>query len=542
MGVLMVRKEVKRGTSLLMGISVALLLGAAATFLVLALPQHMLEGLTTTVGLSRIMVQAEPPISPNDRVLLAVLAGLGTAGIGWVLVDWLLFGRVGISAIIRPREDDYEDEDDLYRPSNPLDLVSEARSTILPTPVNLSSDPRRPLSARTDIGDPPAPSSGVVRPDGDRRGYDIGADPFLPPLDQLLPEASGAGPSRGEAAAIVPPPSAGILPPLELTDVSSLDMPDIPMRAPTPGPLIFPTAAEIAAGTISSGTATSTLPPTSTPVPDPVILPEPEAVAPPAPAWSPPPAPAAPPPITVEIEPTPPAPPPAPPPLRAPAVSPDPQDRFASFPPDLPDLAAFDTSFLMPPANAAPIPERPASDPPAPPPTPAPPPVAPPPAPVFETPIFTPPPAPVAPPPPVTAPAPVASRPAASVAGAPLEDLLARLEQGMHKRRPAPPQFAAPSAVEPVAPPDEPVRRPLPAYASAPDRMVNVPPAPPALAPVPPVVQAAPPAPEPAPVVVPEAPAAYSPLSPTPESPDGLLDQPLHVALDVLRNRVRRSG
>ena len=196
----MIRKEVRRRTTFLMGISLALLLGAAAAFFVFALPQNLLERITVFVGLSRVMVQAEPPISPNDRALLAALAGIGTMGLGWVLIDWFLFGRAGMSALIRPREDDYED-DDGYRPSDPLDLVMPASRAIdLPMSAPDPADARRPLSARTDIGDPPrsptlAPTlaPAFAPPPMPTAGrLEVSPGQTLPPLDQLFAAAGRA--------------------------------------------------------------------------------------------------------------------------------------------------------------------------------------------------------------------------------------------------------------------------------------------------------------------------------------------------------------
>ncbi|RYD87527.1 MAG: hypothetical protein EOP61_35410, partial [Sphingomonadales bacterium] len=195
----MVQKQTRRRSSLIMGALLALLLGVAAGFFVLAMPIRMLETVTTFTRLSKLMVQAEPPISPNDRTLLAVLAGILTAGIGWVLVDWLLFGRAGMRTLIREREDDYEDEEgDSFRPTDPLDLVT---SVTLPSgdwAAAPTGDARRPLSARTDIGDPP-PSS---LPPGIQPTAMPGIDQLLPPIDQILPGVGGSSPLLQPA----PPP------------------------------------------------------------------------------------------------------------------------------------------------------------------------------------------------------------------------------------------------------------------------------------------------------------------------------------------------
>ncbi|MFD2501873.1 hypothetical protein ACFSTI_27620 [Rhizorhabdus histidinilytica] len=181
-----------------MGVLLALLLGVAAAFFVLAMPIRMLETVTTFTRLSKLMVQAEPPISPNDRTLLSVLAAILTAGIGWVLVDWLVFGRAGMSTLIRTRDDDYEDEDeDHFRPTDPLDLVTPAEDPAAEWPVPSTGDARRPLSARTDIGDPPP-----------------ALDPFGAPLaglNQALPPISEILPGTGVSA---PPLQPNALPPL----------------------------------------------------------------------------------------------------------------------------------------------------------------------------------------------------------------------------------------------------------------------------------------------------------------------------------------
>ena len=123
MGVPMVQRQIKRRTSLMLGSALALLRGAAAGFLLLALPIAMIESATTSIGLSALMIQAEPPISPNDRTLLAALAAVITAAVGWVLIDWLLFDRVGMTTLIRPREDEFEEDDDSFRPTDPLDMI-----------------------------------------------------------------------------------------------------------------------------------------------------------------------------------------------------------------------------------------------------------------------------------------------------------------------------------------------------------------------------------------------------------------------------------
>lgn len=483
MGVLMVRKEVKRHTSLLMGISLAILLGGAAAFLIFALPQHMLERLTTLSRLSRLMVQAEPPISQNDRSLLAVLAGIGTAGLGWVLIDWLLFGRVGMSAIIRQREDDYEDDEDGYRPSDPLDLVKHVPRTVIEVGQAANpDDPRRPLSARTDIGDPPRSGSAARRPGPD--SYGIAVDQFLPPIDQLLP-----GIERPATNAPVPQPAAEGTP-----EALGLSFP-ISSRSDAgfPPPPNFPPAAS----------------------PPPLVLPTVGAPPQPAsplsdlPGWVPPP--------------QPPTPSQSGPAIPQPLVTPAPPAATVAQPAPVPP---FDTQFAA-----------------------------------YRTPEFVPPPAPRPPaavvsspsaqsfdepPPPVPAP----QRPVMEeVAPQPLDraslgDLLARLEQGMRKRRPTTP------------PPVREIQTQLAAF-EAPQRTPPPPPVTSVRLPVEPMAPpaasfAAPSAPT-SRQVEPEQPAVpvwrgfeddraeLAPASPPALSAgDGLLDQPLHVALDVLRNLMRR--
>jgi hypothetical protein len=467
MGVLMVRKEMSRRTSLLMGIALAILVGSAAAFLILALPQHVLEKLTTISGLSHVMVQAEPPISQGDRSLLAVLAGIGTAGLGWVAIDWLLFGRVGMSAIIRQREDDYEDEGDGYRPVDPLDLIKHVPRTITEIgPSANPNDPRRPLSARTDIGDPPKPAAWPPAP------FDIAVDQFLPPIDRLVPDVERPA-SSGPAI----PPIAGV----------TLNALDLALPVPPVAPK----------------TAAPSRP--ASPLAD-------------LPGWVPPPQP-------------------------SPQPSPRPSQQAAPIiPQPVIDVAPPQESAPDQPLTAFPAPE----------------PVRPP----FVTPLAAPPAFQQAQPPSVPPPMPAASQsvamPRERLDSAPLGDLLTRLEQGMRRRRPTTPPpvreiqtqlaaFEAPQHVPPTLP-------------AAPSPQVVAPsPPPPSFA--------APLVPHPVPHPVPAEPASWQPqaqspatqhaapssayvaapvaplLQPEPSATldgDGLLDQPLHVALGVLRNLVRR--
>lgn len=247
MGVPMVQTKARRRSSLIWGTLLAILLGVAAAFFVLAMPIHMLETVTTTTRLSKLMVQAEPPISPNDRTLLSVLAGIFVAAVGWVLLDWLLFGKAGLSAIVPTRDDDFEDEDDdAFRPTDPLDLIGVA-----PAPLSrqndwgagMAGDPRRPLSARTDIGDPPIAAAPFLP----------GVADSLPPLGQILPGAGVAPPPLSPAfgaPSIQPPPlfpqqpaqtsawggdplpgGRGSWPPL---DDDAIGVPLVPPAAPSP--------------------------------------------------------------------------------------------------------------------------------------------------------------------------------------------------------------------------------------------------------------------------------------------------------------------
>jgi hypothetical protein len=247
MGVPMVQTKARRRSSLIWGALLAILLGVAAAFFVLAMPIHMLETVTTATRLSKLMVQAEPPISPNDRTLLSVLAGIFIAAVGWVLLDWLLFGKAGLSAIVPTRDDDFEDEDDdAFRPTDPLDLIGGA-----PAPLSrqndwsaeMAGDPRRPLSARTDIGDPPAAAAPFLP----------GVTDNLPPLGQILPGAGVAAPPLSPAfgaSPIQPPPlfpqqpapasawggdplpaGRGSWPPL---DDDTVGVPLVPPAAPSP--------------------------------------------------------------------------------------------------------------------------------------------------------------------------------------------------------------------------------------------------------------------------------------------------------------------
>lgn len=557
MGVPMVQTK-KRRSSLVMGLLLAVLLGVAAGFFVLAMPIHMLETVTTLTRLSKLMVQAEPPISPNDRTLLAVLAGILTAGIGWVLVDWLLFGRAGMSTLIRTREDDYEDEDeDAYRPTDPLDLVTPMAARGHDWSQDAAGDTRRPLSARNDIGEPspfaPPPPFGQILP-----GAGVSAPPLqpnVPPLGQ--PTAPPSTPNWA-----VPAGETGI-PALN----ANFDLPDRPAGFPAAIP----------------GAPTTSAPPTpaAPPANMPSWLPAPGARADAVPAFGSlsPAAPAA-------IAPSASAGPGEPP-----AAAPDPFAAMPSAPPPLqPTMAEPPQLILSQPAPPLPSAEPQSQIPPPPPMAPA--------APAAQRPYFTAgssvPPGAAAPMPPIAAAAPVPTPPqsAAPVIQAPepvapappvaprpaidpgvdrarLQDLLAQLEAKVHARRAAVPAPMAPAAsaaptapagtfapaadapapapfqpqrAEPpaafVAPPPQ-LQQPLPHPPAAP--VYELPPAQPSPAfnlGIQPQPQLQPGGPAPMPSATATAPIALARIEDGQK--DELLDQPLHVTLDLLRNMVRR--
>jgi hypothetical protein len=546
-------KQVRRRTSLLMGISLALLLGSAAAFLIFALPQYTLEKITVATRLAKLMVQAEPPISGDDRILLAILAGVGTTGIGWVLIDWLFFGRAGLSAFVRSRGDLYDDieEGGAYRPSDPLDLV-------LPGPIDgagsvpRASDARRPLSARTDIGDPPLsqpmhmqPAMPQPHPAATSPLSPFAAPPslddLLPPLDRLAAAADtapnpvepvsllGLGPSGDPTLLDLGPASEAVVPP------TLLDLQAAPASAPVvPQPpaaaQMAPPAALLPASAIPPISAWPPVPPQA-PLSPPSVAPAmavPQvaipAPVPVAPAW----------------------PPAAPPVVVPPSIAG--ADIFGSFPPELP---RHDASLIMPldvppaaapaviasaqpsPVAQAPLPQAPA-------------PIVAPEAAIAVAPL------PVAPPP-VAPPAQVAAIEAAGGAApdftpdifdrAPIEDLLNRLEGRIRQRRspvraalaaPSPEASPPPAPATPVVADDvvgaslaqaEPARRPPPpGFAST--RLVEFPPpasGPPAIAPA--LADVAPP-------VSVDVPTAGV-------DGDDLLDQPLYIALERLRGLIR---
>ena len=471
----MVQKQTRRRSGLIMGAALALSLGAVSCFFVLAMPIRMLESVTTFTRLSSLMVQAEPPISPNDRTLLAALAGILTVGIGWVLIDWLLFGRAGMRTLIREREDEYEDEDeDSFRPTDPLDLVSPVTlpsGDWVPSPTG---DARRPLSARTDIGDPPTPN---LAP-GVQPLAMPGLDQLLPPIDQILP---GVGASPPPLQAGAPSPLFQSTPaPDPFRQTSQPPLPEQPAQPGPSAPNWLPTP-----GVRADGSQPKFEVPGSSPL----------EVGPSKPA---------------ELDPSAAIIGPAPP---AGVVPPLQMDAPESAPaPLISPVAPLETAFA--------VPSPPASDPPQP------------------------------PLPPAVAPMRQASdQPFASAQRtmaesgfdkARLEDLLARLERGLEKRRAA---AAAARAAQtwpaPVVPPVDapaPVRpEPPAAYAAHQPAAFEFPP-PAAFAASRPIAAppglAAPAMPQPL--------AAEQAPPPDERSGDELLDQPLHVALDLLRNKVKR--
>lgn len=506
-----------------MGTLLAVLPGVAAGFLLLAMPTRMLETVTTATRLSSLMVQAEPPISPSDKTLLSVLAGVLTAGIGWVLIDWLMFGRAGLSALIRTREDEYEDEDDdLYRPTDPLDLVSPVSAGANEwMPSAGGGDTRRPLSARTDIGDPPA-GGGF-----DPRTAMPGLNRPLPPMDQIVP---GAG--------IAPPPLPGAIPQPALTQIpqpNGFAPPAMPAAPAAPvyeaAPAIDPAAAAMPSWLPAPG-ARPDAPPIGRDLP-----PSLSDIAPARqPSWHPePPTPVPQAVAAAETGSTRPA---APPPLiPIPNLVPPPliQDVAAAPSADPPrGRETLDVPFITPePALAPAPPSAPASVEPQEPIPPAAAPAAV--MPVQQT--------------SASVPAPAARQTGLGFDAAQIEQLLTKLEETVKRRRAAAAARAAqveqtaprPVAVAPVPPvvqPMAPPRAEPPAAYSAP-REIVAPPRPefdlPPLEPLPGVA----PSPQPTPVAAPVAPAPI-PAPQLEQGGDLLLDQPLHVTLDQLRNMVRR--
>lgn len=517
-----------------MGAMAALLLGVAAGFVVLGIPIHLLETVTTATRLSRIMVQAEPPISPNDRTLLAVLAGILAAGIGWVLIDWLLFGRAGMRTLIREREDEYEEEEgDAFRLTDPLDLVA---------PVNLptgdwasaaNGDARRPLSVRTDIGDPPLPS----QPAGPQPAPMPAIDQLLPPIDQILPGAMRSAPPP-----LVQPPGAHPF----AAGAPSWPLPAgfQPDRSDEPVPVPVAPAAEQSAPLPSAWLPTPGVRPDGTRSSFDVPLSPTEAAA------------------GADATPERPLPRPELSPVEPFTLTrPVPPLQFDASAPSMSQPPAVPPEAVLPPAREPLVALIPQPE--------APPPVA------FDPPPATAPepliPSPRTPPPP---------RPAAEAGfdKARLEDLLARLERGLQNRRAAAARAAAAAALPtpapaPTTPPVQP-RAPEPPVSYV--QPQPMPQRPGAVMPEPPVSHPFAPAgfPIPEPVMPPAGYAAPQPVAPTPPpiydlppippspaynlaplpqptSPAGLapsldgrtdelLDQPLHVTLELLRNKVKQ--
>lgn len=518
MGLPMVQKDTRRRSNLILGVLLALLLGVAAGFFVLAVPIRMLETVTTLTRLSKLMVQAEPPISPNDRTLLAVLAGILAAGIGWVLIDWLLFGRAGMSTLIKPREDDYEDEDgDHFRPTDPLDLVSSVPLPAQDWVPPASGDARRPLSARTDIGDPPKPASPFGMPAIPQPGLDRSPNPF----GQILPGVGGEAPPLHSN---VPPPlgqpmTAATPPGQQATAMvwgaSDPTAPGAPLPASWP-PLDLSTLETPPRESVMPEASPVERAVASTPGWLPVPGLRPDGGQPPLTAGEPVNSDIAP----LQVEPVMTAPTPVPPPL------------IPQPPVDLPTAAPQPQPIFAP----SPAPST-----------------APPPA--FELPV-TPAQVAAAPVSPQIAPTPIRATSEPGFDKVRLEELLARLERGLQNRRAA--------AAQPPARVEPPVLAPAHQAAALAAMAPRVPPPAAYAAPMPevsppihtePVAAQAPiPGPTPAPFQpVAPAPEAIStpPLAPiVPPSPafaaesvarnDALLDQPLHVTLDLLRSMVKR--
>lgn len=489
MGVPMVQNKSRRRSGLIMGTLLALLLGGAAGFVVFVMPVRMLETITTLSRLSKLMVQAEPPISPNDRTLLAVLAGILASGIGWVLLDWFVFGRAGLNKLIRTRDDDFEDEgDDHFRPVDPLDLVVPAMAGGDGRASSSPGSALRPLSALTDIGNPPSQANIFGAPVLPGSPPSIGILPTpgvnqpLPPIDQILPGAPLSAPplqpstSFGLLQSIVAPPSpqghpggppgdGGLpasWPPLE----------DLPAKPPVPAPHVA--TPEIAAKM-----------PSWLPAPGARTVPVEET-------------------DKIDVFPVPNLPEPAPTTVAPQPASPLLTPQLAATPP-------FEAPLLAPAAPIAVIPAVPDSSARAPDvnPLPAPPATAAEPALPHK---------PVLPEPAQLSLRQILSQP--SLDHARVESLLDRLERGLLARRAvatdALPASASASAPGPVPTPSHP--EPPTAYAAQP-----------------PII--------PQPAALHDAPVQWPvpPLSTADgDANDEMLDQPLYLTLDRLRNRVKR--
>lgn len=565
MGVPMVQSKARRRSSLIWGSLLAILLGVAAAFFVLAMPISLLETITTMTRLSKLMVQAEPPISPNDRTLLAVLAGISVSAVGWVMLDWLLFGKAGLSAIMPGREDEYEDEDDdAFRPTDPLDLIGNGGSPLARqndwAQGGTGNDPRRPLSARTDIGDPPAvgvpflpgvgdsfPAAGQILP-----GAGVAAPPLPPvlgasPLPPLQPPASPAWSAdplpSGRASwppldeTVLPEPLiapmapvAPSIPAAPTARVASDVPPGMPSWLPAPGARIDDNLPSVDPATGEAGVATPVSPiPAAAEAPGPMAgslspVEVPDILAPFAPAS----------PAVTQVPPAHSVVPQAEVPFELDVTAPEIPQPVASTSPV--STAAPWLSPQTPPA--------PESVPPAP-----------------EWPVAA-----VSP----LAPASVANHPAPARAGgagldrARLEELLERLERSLESRRAAAAQAPAqPSAaIAPSPAPQPPLPTPQPSVAVPPAFAAPVAPRasdllgtpntlPPQPAtnvrlpvdplPSPPIAPITFSAPEPSMPIAPKpVPAAPVPANTASAANDALLEQPLHMTLEQLRQMIRR--
>ncbi|MGC6328721.1 hypothetical protein [Rhizorhabdus sp. FW153] len=563
----MVQSKARRRSSLIWGSLLAILLGVAAAFFVLAMPISLLETITTTTRLSKLMVQAEPPISPNDRTLLAVLAGILVSAVGWVMLDWLLFGKAGLSVIMPGREDDFEDEDDdAFRPTDPLDLIGHSGSPLARNdwaPGNIASDPRRPLSARTDIGDPPPggapflpgvgdafPPAGQILP-----GAGVSAPP-LPPVLGASPLPPLQPPSAPSWAADPLPAGRGSWPPLDETVLpETLIAPAAPVAPSIPTPPAARAAPEVPPGMPSwlpapgprvdeglssadpaiedgilspPGLPVSATAETSEPASDPLAgrlapVAVPDILAAFSPAS----------PVAPEMPPVETAAPQVEPPFELNVTAPE-----IAQPVEQPRPVSTIAPSLSPqeatrPASAPPPPEWPAST---------------------ASPLAT----------PVASNRPVSARAgSAGLDRARLEDLLERLERSLEGRRaaaarapaqpipmvvpapapqpaptpqpsvPVPPAFAAP--VAPVVP--DPAGAPIaPMFGTVPDPRFPADPVPSPL--IAPIVFSAPE--PPMPVAANPAPAARAQASGNAPANDALLEQPLHMTLEQLRQMIRR--
>ena len=233
MGVPVVQKKTGLRSSLIKSALLGLVLGVAASLLVLIIPVRMLESMTRLTGLAKLMVQAEPPISPTDRSLLAVLTGIVTAGVGWVLIDWLLFGRAAMRTLFRTREDEFEDADaDNFEAADPIDPMASVSLPHIGRTAQPDFDPRPPLLDPASPGPTMPLQPGVPPPL-------VPAPPVMP--RDPVPETSGAQlssdpPSPRVSGSPEPtPPGAARL-------ISEPDPPAQPERpaAPQPRPAPVP--------------------------------------------------------------------------------------------------------------------------------------------------------------------------------------------------------------------------------------------------------------------------------------------------------------